>query len=90
MREQLPRLAAAYGVRRIGLFGSFARAGGGAGSDVDLIVEFERPIGFRFVELVDKLEAILGRPVDALTPAGVESIRVERIAQDIAASVVYV
>jgi predicted nucleotidyltransferase len=36
------------------------------------------------------LEAVLGRKVDVLTPAGIENIRIARVAQNIAESLVYV
>ncbi|WP_456481034.1 nucleotidyltransferase family protein, partial [Oceanithermus sp.] len=42
LREQLPELRARYGVRRLFLFGSRARGDAHAGSDLDLLVEFER------------------------------------------------
>jgi predicted nucleotidyltransferase len=55
-----------------------------------VIVEFERPIGFRFIEFAEYLEHLLGRKVDVLTPAGVQGIRIARIAKDIEESIVYV
>ena len=90
LKEQRPYLAAEFGVSRIGLFGSYATGHFGKSSDVDIVVEFERPIGFRFVELVDYLENLLGRKVDVLTPAGIQNIRIERVARSIAQSIVYV
>lgn len=90
LRERVPYLASEYGIRRIGLFGSFANGQPSESSDVDLIVEFDRPIGLRFVELVEYLEKLLGRKVDVLTPAGVQGIRRRSIAKSIAESVVYV
>jgi predicted nucleotidyltransferase len=75
LRESYPQLREQYGVRRIGLFGSFARGTAGEASDVDLIVEFQQPIGLRFIELIDELEELLGRKVDVLTPAGLGGIR---------------
>lgn len=90
LRECYPYLAAEFGVRRLGLFGSFARGTASEGSDVDVVVEFQRPIGLRFVELVDYLEQLLGRKVDVLTPAGVQAIRVKDVAQKISESVIYV
>jgi predicted nucleotidyltransferase len=83
-------LATEYGVKRIGLFGSYARGSATEASDVDIIVEFDRPIGFRFVEFVEYLEALLGKSVDVLTPAGIRSIRIERVASSIEESTVYV
>jgi len=88
--ELLQSAKQVFGVRRIGLFGSFARGEAGETSDVDLVVEFDRPIGFRFMELGDYLEQLLGRRVDLLTPEGVRTIRNPRIAREIAASLVYV
>jgi predicted nucleotidyltransferase len=52
-------LAAEFGIRRIGLFGSYAKGHPSETSDIDILVEFERPIGFRFLGLVDHLEAVL-------------------------------
>ena len=50
----------------------------------------ERWIGFRFIDLVDYLENLLGHKVDVLTPAGVQNIRIERVARSISQSIVYV
>jgi len=90
LRENLPYLATEYGVKRIGLFGSYAKGHPREASDVDVVVEFERPIGFKFVELAEHLERLLGRKVDLLTPTGIQGIRIRRVARDIAESVVYV
>jgi predicted nucleotidyltransferase len=53
------------GIRSLELFGSVARGDSGPSSDVDLLVEFDRPVGlFQFFRVQRKLETILGRPVD--------------------------
>jgi len=90
LQEKHAYLAAEFGVSKIGLFGSYAKGQSSATSDVDLFVEFERPIGFRFIELVDYLENLLGQKVDVLTSAGIQNIRIERIARSISQSIVYV
>ncbi|MCS6907099.1 MAG: nucleotidyltransferase family protein [Anaerolineales bacterium] len=90
LRQHYAHLATQYGIRRIGLFGSFARGESDEASDVDLVVEFERPIGFRFVELAEYLENLLGRKVDLLTPVGVSQIRLPWIATEIEQSIIYV
>ena len=52
-------------MRSLDLFGSIARGDSGADSDVDLLVEFDRPVGlFQFFRVQRRLEAIVGRPVD--------------------------
>ena len=90
LRDSRDYLRAEYGVSRIGLFGSVARGEADESSDVDIIVEFERPVGLQFVELADYLEDLLGRDVDLLTPAGIQAIRSPRIAESIRQGVVYV
>lgn len=83
-------LADEYGVKRIGLFGSYARNSPTYASDIDLVIEFDHPIGFRFMELSDYLENLLGKKVDILTPAGIANIRLAHVAQRIKEGIVYV
>ena len=83
-------LASEFGVKKIGLFGSYAKGQPDENSDIDLLVEFDRPIGFRFFDLVDYLETALGRKVDILTPAGVQNIRIRGVAKSIAEGLLYV
>jgi predicted nucleotidyltransferase len=90
LQEKHPYLAAEFGVSKIGLFGSYAKGNSTDASDIDLVVEFERPTGFRFIELVDYLENLLGGKVDVLTPAGIQNIRIERVARSITQSIEYV
>lgn len=90
LRENAPYMTSEYGVKRIGLFGSYAKDTPTETSDVDLVVEFDRPIGFRFVEFVEYLENLLGKNVDVLTPAGIQGIRIDHIAKSIKESTVYV
>ena len=90
LRKSYPDLSSQFGVRRIGLFGSFASETANEASDVDLIVDFDRPIGLRFVEMVEYLEALLGRKVDVLTSAGLQGIRLPAVARRIEESIVHV
>ena len=54
-----------YGVKSLALFGSVARGEARPDSDVDLLVEFDRPVGlFGLVALQLRLEELLGYPVD--------------------------
>ena len=69
LRAQQAVLHARFGVARLALFGSVARDEAGQDSDVDLLVEFDRPVGlFRFMELQSHLEDLLGCGVDLGTP----------------------
>ena len=79
-----------YSVKRIGLFGSYARGKQTRGSDIDFLVEFEKPTYDNFYALIVYLEKLFGRKVEVLTPDGVDSIRVPEVAQSIRDSVVYI
>jgi predicted nucleotidyltransferase len=59
-----------FGVRRLGLFGSFARNQQGKESDVDILVEFEPGLKIfdNFIHLAFFLEDILKRRVELVTP----------------------
>jgi len=62
-----------FGVARLSLFGSFARDEGREDSDVDLLVEFNRPVGlFEFVRLQRQLAELVGHRVDLVTPAALK------------------
>lgn len=68
LKNHQPELAK-FGVERIALFGSVVRNEATQESDVDLLVEFNRPIGlFEYIELQMHLEALLKCPVDLVTP----------------------
>jgi predicted nucleotidyltransferase len=60
----------ALGVKRLGLFGSFARGQQDRGSDVDVLVEFElgRKTFSNFIHLAFFLEELFGRRVELVTP----------------------
>jgi predicted nucleotidyltransferase len=63
---------AAFGLRRLAVFGSVARNEAGPDSDVDVLVEFEgKPTFNRYVGLYDCLEDLLERPVDLVTVSAV-------------------
>ena len=76
---------AEYQVAKVALFGSVARNEAKPQSDIDILVEFRQPIGlFAFVRLKRLLEAILGRPVDLVTPDALrESMRQQVLAEAI-------
>lgn len=90
LRKELSYLVSEYGVKRIGLFGSYAKGLHREDSDIDILVEFEKPIGLKFVEFGEYLEKLLGRKADILTPAGIKGIRIKEVAEHIKKSIVYV
>ena len=67
LKQLKPLLADKYHVSRIGYFGSYANNNQLAGSDLDLLVEFSEPIGWKFFTLERFLEQSFGVPIELVT-----------------------
>ena len=67
LQKHKPMLNEKFKVKRIGVFGSYAREDEGNTSDVDILVEFHEPLGWMFIDLKEFLEEILGTDVDLVT-----------------------
>ncbi len=90
LRENLPELRDLFSVSKIGVFGSYVKGNQNDDSDVDIYIEFDKVPGLEFMELTERLERIVRKRVDLLTPSGLKSIRNARIKQDIEQSIRYV
>ena len=61
------------GVDHLYLFGSYARDEATQSSDIDILIELNKPIGlFQLMNLQDKLQTLLGKQVDLGTIDGVK------------------
>ncbi len=67
LKELKPELRKNYSVRKIGLFGSFSDDSYTEESDIDILVELDRPIGWKIFTLEIYLEKIFGRKIDLVT-----------------------
>ena len=67
LKELKPELKKQFAVREIGLFGSFADNSFSEDSDIDILVELERPIGWKIFTLEIYLEKVFGRKIDLVT-----------------------
>lgn len=90
LKKELPYLRSEYNIKKMGLFGSFVKGKQHKGSDIDIIVEFKKPLGIRFVDFAEHIESVLGKDVDVLTLEGIKSIRIKEIADNIKRSILYV
>jgi uncharacterized protein len=80
LRQKNSELTRKFGVKSLSLFGSVARNEATSDSDVDLLVEFNRPVGyFGLFALQDYLEDLLGCTVDLGTPDSLKPYMRERI-----------
>lgn len=68
LREALPALRDEWPIRNLSIFGSMARGSATSESDLDVLVEFDRPVSLsRFLALEAKLTGLAGRPVDLVS-----------------------
>jgi predicted nucleotidyltransferase len=72
LRHVKPDLSEKYHVSSIGLFGSIVRTDFRPDSDIDIVVDFNQPIGIEFIDLADELEELLQRKVDLVSKAGIK------------------
>ncbi len=85
LKQNLPALRADFGVKRIGIFGSFARGEQKRTSDVDVLVEFVQGEATfdNFMRLVFYLEDIFSRKVDLLTVRGIDRYIRSRVESEV-------
>jgi predicted nucleotidyltransferase len=85
LKKALPAFRAQYGIRRIGIFGSFARGDAKRTSDVDVLVEFAagQATFDNFMRLAYDLEDLLKRKVDLLTVAGIDKYIRSRVEHEV-------
>ncbi|MEI6185376.1 MAG: nucleotidyltransferase domain-containing protein [Bacteroidota bacterium] len=86
LQELKPELEAKYHVSALGLFGSVVRDDYTDISDIDIIVDFSKPIGIDFIDLADLLEKHLDKPVDLVSKRGIK----EKYYATIESAIVYV
>jgi hypothetical protein len=80
-------LAAQYSVKSIGLFGSYIHGEQSKRSDLDILVDFTKPVGlFDLVRLEDHLSSIVGIKVDLVMKKALKP----RIGKNILQDVVYI
>jgi len=73
LRSHHEEISREYGVTEIGVFGSYVRGENTENSDVDILVSFEKPLGFfKFLELEERLSEWLGATVDLVTKSALK------------------
>ncbi len=83
LRELKPFLTKNFCVQRLGIFGSYASGDHTSQSDLDLLVEFSKPVGWKFFTLEKMLEEKLQLKIDLVTPAALKSAMRENILQTV-------
>lgn len=83
LKQLKPQLMSKYGVSSLGLFGSIVRDDFTDQSDIDIVVEFSKPIDTDFFNLADELEEKLNRKVDLVSRNGIKPRYYEAIEPEI-------
>ena len=83
LKELKPILSEKYFVDKIGFFGSFAHDQQDADSDIDILIELRKPIGWDFFTLEAFLERIFNRKVDLITTNALKEQLKDKILQEV-------
>lgn len=86
LKHLKPMLSEKYSVIRIGYFGSYSRNEQTKESDIDILVEFGKPIGWDFFDLQELLENELKIKVDLVSNKAIK----EQLKEIILSQVKYV
>jgi len=83
LRQLKPELSTRFFVDKIGLFGSITRNDFNDNSDIDVIVDFNQPVGVEFIDLADFLENKFKRKVDLVSRKGIKDNFFQEIKNEI-------
>lgn len=77
------RLTNKYGLSLLAIFGSYGRGQQTESSDIDILVDFEKPIGIEFIDLANELEKLLKTKVDLVSRKGIRPQYYKQIEPDL-------
>jgi hypothetical protein len=83
LSENKEQLKQKFPIKSLGIFGSFTRNDHTKKSDVDILVEFESPVGLEFIDLADELEKLLNLKVDLVSRKAINPKMMEYISKDL-------
>ena len=79
LRQNKTLLFSKYPLKSMALFGSYARGDANTSSDVDILVELDGIMGFKFLHLNYEIEDLLNKKVDLISKRGLKSQFLEQI-----------
>jgi predicted nucleotidyltransferase len=88
LKKHEKELKKTYGIKKIGIFGSYLRGEAKEGSDFDILVEFEQHVDIgllKFVQIENHLSDLLGVKVDLVEKSALKP----RIGKHILKEVIY-
>jgi uncharacterized protein len=83
LRAALPELRRRWPIRSLAMFGSVARGDANATSDLDVLVEFDRPVTLSaFLALEEALSELAGRRVDLVSRLALKPFIGQRVLEE--------
>lgn len=83
LQQLKPELSKRFHVQSLGLFGSVVRDDFSPTSDIDIIVDFDQPVGIEFIDLANYIEQRLQKKVDLVSRRGVKDKYFKAIEREI-------
>ena len=84
LKENYEILSKTFNVSKIGLFGSFVKDFETETSDIDILVDFSKPITiFEYIDLEDLLTEKFGRKVDLVSEKGLKPLLKSQILREV-------
>lgn len=79
LQDHKQELFQKYPLQEIGIFGSYTKDEQTTESDIDILVDYDKPIGIEFIDLAHELESLLGVKVDLVSKQGIAKKYLEHI-----------
>jgi len=84
LKKVKPLLSEKYGLTELALFGSYSRNEETDLSDIDIMVDYQNPMGLKYFDMVYDLEALFKeKKVQVVSKGGIKPKYFERIKQDL-------
>lgn len=83
LKSNKDRLSSKYGFSGMAIFGSYGRQQQTEESDIDILVDFQKPIGIEFIDLANELEVLLHKRVDLVSKNGIRPAYFKQIEQEL-------
>ena len=82
IKSKIIKILKKYKIKKASLFGSYTRGEQRKDSDIDILVEYPKGMGFKFFGIELELESALKKKVDLLTYGGISPYLKEYILKD--------
>jgi len=78
-----PELVKNYAIKNIGLYGSYIKNSYNSDSDIDILIELGKPLGWNFFDIQFKLEGLFNKRIDLVTKKSLRKELKENILKEV-------